>query len=183
MSLRLLRRLIGPLSDKLIFAATLLFALQVPQLADHYQQLLAGWFESTKWQVEGYEATAREFGYVDARAMIERHQQNSEPSVRADAEQKLATLALYEELKSGIALFREGNLLSKSIYMFAPSRFNYLEKTIENFKPGIPLTTSGLLFGAVVGLTLNFIVTQPFLFFIRRRRNKYSQSSNEKTLP
>lgn len=176
-------RLIGPLLDKLLFGLTLLLALQVPQLADHYQQFLAGWFESTQWQVEGYEATAKEFGYPSAQAMIKQHQLNSEPSVRADAEQKLATLTLYDELKTGITLFREGNLMSKSIYMFAPSRYNYLEKTIDNFKPGIPLTTSGLLFGAIIGLTLNFIVTQPFLFFIRRRRNKYSQSSNEKALP
>lgn len=175
-------RLIGPLLDKLLFGLTLLLALQVPQLADHYQQFLSGWFESTQWQVEGYEATAKEFGYADAAAMIEQHQQNSEPSVRADAEQKLATLALYDELKTGISLFREGNLLSQSIYMFAPSRYNYLEKTIDNFKPGIPLTTSGLLFGAIVGLMLNLIVTQPFLFFIRRRKVKHSKLSSEKTL-
>ncbi|WP_299196183.1 DUF2937 family protein [uncultured Amphritea sp.] len=162
--------MIGRLLDKLVFGVALLLALQIPQLADHYQQYLSGWYESTRWQVEGYEATARQFGYPNIRAMIEQHQRNSEPSVRADAQQKLATLDLYNELQQGMAVFANGNLLTKSVYMFNPARYHYLEDTLDNFKPGIPLTVEGLAFGVIMGLLLNIIITQPCAFIARRFR-------------
>lgn len=165
---------IGRLLDKLMFGVTLLLALQIPQLADHYQQYLAGMYESTKWQVEGYAATARQFGYPDSRSMIRQHQQNSEASVRADAGQKLATLDLFDELHQGIALFEQGNLLSKTLYMFTPSRRHYLEKTLDNFKPGIPLTIEGALFGVIIGLLLNLMMTLPCTFLARRFRRRGS---------
>jgi hypothetical protein len=34
---------------KLFFGITLVLALQVPQLADHYQQFLAGMHASSQW--------------------------------------------------------------------------------------------------------------------------------------
>jgi hypothetical protein len=62
--------LIARLIDKLVFGFILVIALQLPQLADHYQQFLSGLYESTRWQVEGYEATAKEYHYADVDAMI-----------------------------------------------------------------------------------------------------------------
>ncbi|UTW02233.1 DUF2937 family protein [Amphritea atlantica] len=164
--------MIGRLLDKLIFGITLLLALQVPQLADHYQQYLAGMYESTKWQVEGYAATAKAFGYTDTRSMIRQHQQNSEPSVRADAGQKLVTLDLFDDLHQGVVVFEQGNLLSKTLYMFTPSRYHYLEKTLDNFKPGIPLTIEAALFGVILGLLLNVMMTQPCILLTRRFRRR-----------
>lgn len=160
--------MIGRLIDKLIFAATLFLALQVPQLADQYQQFLAGLYESTHWQVQGYNHTAKNFGYPDANAMIQHHRQNSVPSVRADAEQKLATLAQFELLKQGVTLFTNGNLISKTLYMAAPSRYHYLKKTLDNFTPGIPLSTEGITFGVIVGLLLNLLIMAPIRFANRR---------------
>ncbi|MCL1090583.1 DUF2937 family protein [Shewanella profunda] len=162
--------MIGRLIDKLVFGFILVLALQLPQLADHYQQFLSGFYESTRWQVEGYEATAKEYQYADANEMIARHQQNEEPSVRADAEQKLMTLAVYEELKQGVTIFDSGNLFEKTAYMFTPSRFDYLEKTLSNFKPGIPLTASGIGFGVVVAVVIHYLGSIPFLLWARRRR-------------
>ncbi len=169
----LLARFIGPLLDKLLFGVTLLLALQVPQLADHYQQFLSGWLASTQWQVEGYAATAKKYGYPNTRLMIEQHRRNSEASVRADAEQKWQTLEIYKELQQATTLFREGNLLSKSIYMFTPSHFGYLEKTLENFKPGIPLTLEGISFGVIAGLLLNLFISLPLIFVTKKVRGLF----------
>lgn len=170
MIVRLFRRLVGPLLDKLLFGATLLLALQVPQLVDHYQQFLAGLYESTHWQIEGYNRTAKDFGYTDASAMIQHHRQNSVPSVRADAKQKLATLAQFEQLQQGVALFANGNLISKTLYMIAPSRYHYLEITLNNFTPGIPLSTEGIAFGLIAGLLLNLLITLPITFITRKAK-------------
>ncbi len=163
--------LIGKLTDKLIFGITLILALQVPQLADHYQQFLAGLFESTSWQVEGYEANAREHKYPTVRAMIEHHQKNEVLSVRSDAEQKLRTLEQYEQIKNGMRIFADGHLFAKVTYMFNPARYDYLVNTISNFTPGIPLTMNGLAFGVIVGLVFNYMLTLPFVWIRRKMRN------------
>ncbi|MDO6562965.1 DUF2937 family protein [Amphritea sp. 1_MG-2023] len=160
--------MIARLIDKLLFGITLLLALQVPQLADHYQQFLNGLYESTRWQVAGYQHTAQSFGYADINAMIEHHRHNSVASVRADAEQKQATLAHYQQLQSGIELFSRGTLIDKSLYMATPSRYHYLEKTFHNFTPGIPLTMEGLIFGVIVGLLLNLFITLPITLMARQ---------------
>lgn len=164
-------RLIGRLLDKLIFALALLVALQVPLLADHYRQFLSGLYESTQWQVDGYEATARQHEYPDLKAMIDHHLQNNVPSVRTDAEQKLATLDTLETLKQGLLLFEQGNLFNKAAYMFSPARYTYLKTVLSNFSPGVPLSVNGLVFGVAVGLILNYLIILPFVFFPRRKNS------------
>ena len=49
--------------DKLLFAALFIAALQVPILADHYRQYLAGYFDATREQVAELEVLARQFNY------------------------------------------------------------------------------------------------------------------------
>jgi hypothetical protein len=166
--------LIGKLADKIIFGIALIIALQVPQLADHYQQFLSGLYESTKWQVDGYEATAKQHEYPDLRVMIEHHLQNNDASVRTDAAQKLYTLELYDELTNGVIVFQEGNLLDKAVYMFNPARYGNLEITLSNFKLGIPLTLNGIAFGVIVGLLINYIITLPFILWTRRKNHLIS---------
>ena len=162
--------MIGRLVDKIIFGAALIFALQIPQLVDHYQQFLSGLYESTKWQVDGYENTAKQHEYSDLKAMIDHHLRNDVASVRTDAQQKLFTLDLYNELRNGVGIFDEGNLLDKAIYMFNPARYEFLEKTIINFKLGIPLTVSGITFGVILGLVLNYVISLPFILWSRRTK-------------
>ncbi len=157
------------LIDKLVFAVTLLLALQVPVLADHYHQFLAGYYESTRQQIEGYEATARRHQYPNLQAMIDDHRRNPTPSVRTDAEQKQQTLIHYGELAQALKLFEQGNLLEKAGYMFSPTRLGMLHQTIANFKPGLPLTPEGLGFGVLVGLILNTILLLPWVGRNRRR--------------
>lgn len=114
--------MIGRLIDKLIFGVALLFSLQMPLLVDHYHQYLAGWYKATKWQVDGYQATAKAHEYADANAMITHHLNNAEPSVRADAQQKLATIELLAQLNTGIQTFTNGHLLEKMMFMLHPPK-------------------------------------------------------------
>lgn len=154
--------MIGRLIDKLVFALALLVALQIPLLVDHYHQYLSGLYKATQWQVEGYEATAKANQFVDAKAMIEQHLRNTEPSVRADAEQKQKTIQELNELSSGIATFTHGSLLEKIWFMFQPARIQLLKDVVQNFKVGIPLSASGLLFSLVLAFILNFVILLPF---------------------
>jgi hypothetical protein len=148
--------------DKLIFGAALLLALQLPLLADHYQQYLSGMYQATKWQVDGYAATAKANQFADVQSMLEQHLQNSEPSVRDDARQKLATMDVLADLTQGMVVFKQGYLVEKLLFMLHPSRYGNLKKVIRQFKPGIPLSPGSLAFSVLVALLLNLLLMLPF---------------------
>ncbi|WP_337881314.1 DUF2937 family protein [Rheinheimera sp.] len=154
--------------DKLVFAATLLLALQLPLFAEHYHQYLSGFYQATKQQVDGFEATAKAHQFADLNAMIARHLNNSEASVRADARQKQATVELLHELSAGIDIFANGYLPEKLLFMLQPKRLPQLRVVLSNFTPGIPLSAEGLLFGLIVGLLLNLLLMWPFYVLGRK---------------
>ena len=156
--------------DKLIFACAFIITLQLPQLSDHYQQHLAGLYHATKWQVDGYADTAKQYKFSSTQAMINRHLENTEPSVRADAEQKQQTLMLFADLNQGMKLFEQGNLVQKLLYIFSPDRFERLQNTLNNFKLGIPLTTSALLFALILAIILNQLVMLPYTLYVAQRK-------------
>ncbi|GAA64849.1 hypothetical protein P20311_2652 [Pseudoalteromonas sp. BSi20311] len=158
------------LFDKLIFACAFIVSLQLPQLSDHYQQHLAGLYHATKWQVDGYADTAEQYNFSSTQAMIKRHLANTEPSVRADAKQKQQTLLQFADLKKGMAIFEQGNLVQKMLYMFSPERFDRLQNTLNNFKLGIPLTASAVLFALVLAILLNQLLMLPHTLYVRRKK-------------
>ena len=160
--------------DKMIFAAILLLALQVPQLADHYLQYLQGYFDATAEQVEGFRLNALQNGYADIDAMLQAHLQNSVASVRTDAEQKQQTLVMFEELGGGLTVFREGNLLEQSVWMFNPERSQMLKSVLQNFVPGIPLSPMAFVFAVITALISNILIASPVYFFQWRKRRKMS---------
>ncbi|MGL6258241.1 DUF2937 family protein [Vibrio sp. WXL103] len=160
--------MIGRLIDKVVFGTALLIALQVPQLVDHYQQFLSGLYQSTKWQIEGYQATADDYGYQSVELMIEHHLTNPTASVRADAQQKRLTLARYDELEAGVELFESGHLLEKFFYLLRPARYDQLAQTLTNFTPGIPLGLGELSFGFVLALILHLMVMLPMSLLAKR---------------
>jgi Protein of unknown function (DUF2937) len=166
--------LIGRLLDKLVFAVALILSLQLPLLVDYYHQYLSGWYKATQLQVDGYAATAKTHQFADVQAMIDAHLNNAEPSVRTDAEQKQATVHLLAELSAGMDTFATGNLLEKMLFILHPDRIQLLKDVVQNFKPGIPLNASGLAFGLVFALVLNFLIMLPFRVFGNSRVRQYS---------
>lgn len=158
--------------DKLFFGVTLVLALQVPQLADHYHQFLAGMHESSQWQINGYQETADKYSYASINDMVEHHLRNDVPSVRDDAIQKQETLLRHNELSEGLLVFNEGNLIQKLMFMMSPSGWQYVDNTVENFSFGLPITTEGILFGIVFGLFLNLLVSAPTSVIAKKRQAK-----------
>lgn len=166
--------MIGKLVDKLVFGAALILSLQMPLLVDYYHQYLSGWYKATQSQVDGYAATAKTHQFADVQAMIDAHLNNPEPSVRTDAEQKLATVHLLADLSAGMDRFATGNLLEKMLFILHPDRIQLLKDVVQNFKPGIPLNASSLAFSVLFALLLNVLIMLPFRFFGRGRAKQYS---------
>lgn len=142
------------LGDKFLFGALLLLVLQVPILADHYGQFISGYFDATKHQVEGFEATAAAHQFADVNSMIDVHLKNPEASVRTDAAQKLQTLQEYETLKTAVQIFAQGNIFEKAFYMFKPSGWKMLRSVLPNFKPGIPLSVEYFIYAFFIAWLL-----------------------------
>ena len=159
------------LLDKILFTAILITGLQLPQLMEQYQQYLAGYFDATRLQVENYRGNAILNGYVDIYAMIDEHLQNTISSVRTDAEQKLETLAEYDELTEGMNIFQTGNLLEKTMYMFSPQRTDMLKGTLVNFEPGIPLSVNAFFFALILAVLLNGLIAS-HVYLYKWRKNK-----------
>jgi hypothetical protein len=90
-------------------------------------------YQATKWQVDGYEMTAKMHQFPNARAMIARHLQLDEPSVKTDAKQKLTTLELFDELSLGMETFNHGNLFEQLVFMLELIQFTLeLEAVIRD---------------------------------------------------
>lgn len=166
--------------DKLFFGVTLVLALQVPQLADHYHQFMAGMHESSQWQINAYQETANKYDYTSIDNMIEHHLKNAVPSVRDDAIQKQKTLIRHKELSEGLAIFNDGNLFQKLIYMLSPSGWQYVDNTLENFSFGLPITVEGISFGIIFGLFLNLLVSTPTSMIAKRRRARKEMAKRAK---
>lgn len=149
--------------DKLIFGLMLLLALQVPILADHYGQFVSGELEATQKQVEGYAATAAANEFPDVKSMIDKHLQNTEPSVRMDAEQKQQTLQEFETLKTTVDIFTHGNILQKATVMFKPTGWRVMFQVMPNFKPGIPLSIEYIAYAALLALCASAL----FIFVLK----------------
>jgi len=141
--------------DKCLFGFFFIAFLQVPILADHYAQFIAGSFDATKLQVEGYEATAAEHQFADVKAMIDAHLKNPEASVRTDAKQKIVTMQRFEDLKLAVHIFSEGHIFQKALYMFRPTHWDMLKKVLPNFKLSLPLSVEYFLYALVFALLLS----------------------------
>ncbi len=160
--------------DKLIFGCALLIALQMPNFITHYQQFLSGYFEKTKSLVEDWTYISAQNDYKSLEAMIDHHLKNDVPSVREEAKLKQDTLDEYHDLVTAMALFKDGNIFEKTLYILNPSREKVLLKTLDNYKPGIPISVTELVFGFVIGIFLNLVVVSPVYlakYLYRRRKN------------
>jgi hypothetical protein len=100
------------------------------RLIQHY---LSGMNQATKWLVDGYETIAKMHQFPNARAMIARHLRLDEPTDNTDAKQKLATLALFDELTLGMDTFNHGNLFEPLVFMLELIQFTFeLEAVIRD---------------------------------------------------
>ena len=158
--------------DRLVFGFTLLVSLQLPQFATHYQQYLAGAVSELSNQVSEYQAIAHEYGFTDVNTMIIRHKQNSEPSVRADAELKELTLTRYEEYHAGLEAFQHHDVLAQLSFALTPSHRNLMTSTFEQFVPGVPLTLGSFAWGVVAALLLNTLLLSPIYLVKQMLRSK-----------
>jgi len=167
--------------DKILFGVLLLLALQIPTFSSQYHQFLAGSFSEINQDVQILLERAKRYGFADADAMINQYSQNADPIIREEMQDNRNKLDEHKELTQAMAIFENGNLFNKVFYIANPNRKDMFLSTLDNFKPGIPLSINDIVFAFVFGMALNFIINLP-LYLIQRlfRKSKFESKASAK---
>lgn len=147
---------------------------QFPEYAQQYKQRLSGAVEELSWVVAQFDADAANLGMTRSEAL--QNLQNSSALAQARAGSMSDVILRYERLSRDLAI------LNKAASIYAPRNIlRFTEQklardTLSAFKPAIPFTLQGVLFGAV-GFALGYGVWRGFFWFLNRlSRRKPLQS-------
>jgi hypothetical protein len=160
--------------DRLLFATLLVATLQLPILSDHYRQYLSGYLAALNEQINAWNRIAKEFSFTSIDAFIQHLESNPDAVVQKDATSKRTTLIDFERKREGLTLLKEGSFPEQVIYMFSPNNLSTLNEVMKNFKPGLPLTPSSIVYSVVLAIVLDAVLLLPFWGAKRFRRKKSS---------
>jgi hypothetical protein len=155
--------------DKLLFSFGLILFMQVPKFVNtDYAQWLAGYYEATSDQVQAWTTISRQYEFPSLQDMINAHLKNTDRSVSAVAREQQQTLYLLDQLKTGVEIFQKGSLFQKMDWMLSPDRIVEIQKPLSDFKPGVPLDTTSILFGVTGAFFLSLAVVGPIKLATRK---------------
>lgn len=158
--------------DRLLFATLLIATLQLPILCDHYRQYLSGYLAALNEQINAWNRIAEEFSFTSIDAFIQHLESNPDAIVKKDAIAKRTTLIDFERKREGLTVLKEGIFPEQVIYMFSPNNLSTLNEVMKNFKPGLPLTASSIVYSVVLAIVLDAVLLLPFWGAKRFRRKQ-----------
>ncbi|MDM7861936.1 DUF2937 family protein [Alteromonas sp. ASW11-36] len=147
--------MIAKLVSKLLFAAVLLLLFQVPILNQQYVQYLSGYIDANQKQIDALEILASNNGYPSVDTLLAQWLSNSDPVIRADAQNKQTMLVETEKLRGDLVYLRDAHYFQALLYFINPANAEHLPAVWRNFKPGIPLTIEPLLFSVLLALVFS----------------------------
>ncbi|GFD87800.1 hypothetical protein KUL152_00260 [Tenacibaculum sp. KUL152] len=160
--------------DKVLFAVLFIITLQVPILADHYRQYLSGYYDALRDEVTSSTELAKQHGFSSVEAMLESLQQNNEAVVRENATLKAERFAQINAIEQGMRKLEHGHYFEKLVFMATPSRYDTLDRVLDNFSPSVPLTPSSIIFSLVTAILLNLLIWTPHFCYcqVKKVRSK-----------
>ncbi|NMH59371.1 DUF2937 family protein [Alteromonas ponticola] len=161
--------------DKILFATLLLIALQVPILADHYRQYLTGYYDATASQVEQYTVLATRHGYTSLEAMLSDLENNANPVIRDDTQNKYQTLIVLRQLDEGLSVLNQGHYYEQAWYMLSPAQNSTLKRVLDNFHPSIPLSVDAVVYSLITAILINVILWAPYWTAVRVKRWRHNR--------
>lgn len=150
--------MIGQWIARFVFGFGLMLCTQIPHFMNQYTLVLSGAAGAYAKQVNTYEAIADMHGFPSAKAMIQNHLVNDEPSVQDMAREQLNILKEYVLIETTLERFEHQNLFEKLWVMQNPQLQYLLKQTYIHFKWGIPFTQDALVYGVVGGIALSLLV-------------------------
>ena len=148
-------KLVLGLADRILFACGLLLALQIPQFLDHYTQRYAGYRDAVADSVAEYQRTAdRHYSgrldnlVADLRTAPAGGVQEIGDKLQRDRDTLM-------QMDASLLILRGDSLWAKLRYLALDVDRPLARGALQDFKPGLPLTTDALICGAIGALLLS----------------------------
>jgi hypothetical protein len=140
-------KLILGLADRVLFALALLLFMQLPQFIDHYTQRYAGYHQALVDSLAAHQHNADLHYHGDLRALIDDLLGSERPGIREMGAQLERDRQREARMAAGLLILREGNLFAKLRFLATDLDRPLAHGTLQDFKPGLPLTLDALVLG------------------------------------
>ena len=158
----LITRSLKNLLDKLFFAGVLLLGIQLPNFVLQYQQSINAHYQEVSDQLLQYQAIADRFYTGDMEQLLQTHQQNAVPAIRAEAKIIADLMDRYAYLQELLYGLQNESLVDKVGSLSGQLDADIAEEVLNHYILAFPLDLQAIYIGVVLALVASVIVQ---LFF------------------
>jgi len=148
-----LRRSLGLLGGLVLGLA----ASQFPEYAQQYTQRLGGAVDELRAITTGFDSAAAAAGLTRQQA-IAHYNASPDSFLKGQGGSMAATFARYDQLSAMLAEVKGDGPIDRLRHVDDYFDTDIARRTIDNFKPALPVTEEGLLY-ALAGLIVGYILT------------------------
>ncbi len=148
-------KLILGLADRVLFAAALLLFMQIPQFIDHYTQRYAGYHQALVDSLAEHQHNANLHYGGDLRALVDDLRSSERPGIQEIGAKLERDRQREAQMAAGLVILREGSLWAKLRFLSTDLDQPLAQGTLQDFKPGLPLTMDSLLCGLTGAILLS----------------------------
>lgn len=148
-------KLLVGLLDRVLFALGLLLALQIPQFLDHYTQRYAGYRDAVADSVAEYQRTADRHYGGNLDGLVTDLREAPGGGVKEIGDKLQRDRDKLAEMDANLLILRGDSLWAKLRHLALDADRSLARGALEDFKPGLPLTTDALICGAIGALLLS----------------------------
>ena len=145
-------KIVTGLLDRMLFAAGLILFLQIPQFIDHYTQRYAGYRQALADSVQQYQTSADTHYAGDLQLMIHEFESADAAAMRDMGLKMRRERVRLDQMTSGLVVLRTGSLPAKLVHLARDLDLPLARATLEDYKPGLPLTLHAAICGLVGGV-------------------------------
>lgn len=141
--------------DRILFAGGLVVFLQIPQFVDHYTQRYAGYQQALTVSVGEYQLSADAHYAGDLGVMVHEFKNDDKPAMRELGSKIERERTQLTTMTAGLAILQGDSLAEKLVYLAGDFDSAIAEGTLQDFKPGMPLTADAWICGVIGAILLS----------------------------
>jgi len=143
--------------DKLIFSVGVICFLQLPHFVDHYTQRLGGYYTAQSKHLAQYQTIADESFSGNLHALIANFLASETKAIQKTGATIDRISQEVDELAGALVILQDGNLVNKIRYLAVNLDSQIFYGTLENIKPGIPISFEAFVSALIGGLIFSIL--------------------------
>jgi hypothetical protein len=144
-------KLVKEYTIRLVFAAGILFGVQVPNFIDQYTQRISAHHLEATENFSGFQAIADKFHGGSVEALIEGHEGSNDPVFRSEAKPIKEIYSRIQAFSSELNAL-DTDLFNKIIHVAFKSDSAVFKEAISEYSATVPLSTDAIICGLGLGL-------------------------------